>query len=102
MLAETVDRPAAYWIPPAWSEIAQRLELHGIRVERIDEERELDVRMDRILTYELAKKPFEGRVLLTAETRSEERKEVFPAGSFRVSTDQPPLSRRTATYSQSG
>jgi murein tripeptide amidase MpaA len=88
-LADAVDRPEAYWIPPAWSDVAQRLELHGIRIERIEEEREVEVRMDRIVSYELAGRPFEGRVLVSAETRLEDRKETFPSGSYRVSTDQP-------------
>src|SRR6266404_874839 len=39
-LNASVARPKAYWIPPAWSEVVQRLQLHGIQCERINEQRE--------------------------------------------------------------
>ncbi len=29
----TVSAPAAYWVPPAWSEVIERLALHGVRLE---------------------------------------------------------------------
>ena len=40
-VSASVKRPRAYWIPPAWSDVVQRLELHGIQCERIAEPREL-------------------------------------------------------------
>ena len=30
----SVERPAAYWIPGAWTEVIERLGLHGIRMQR--------------------------------------------------------------------
>lgn len=85
----TVVRPRAYWIPPAWADVAERLAQHGIRVERIDTPREVDGEMCRIASFELGTEPFEGRVRVTPEVAVERRLQRFPAGSFRVPTDQP-------------
>ncbi len=85
----TADRPTAYWIPPAWSEVIERLALHGIRMERQGAARELEVEAWRVVDPVLAAQPFEGRVTLRASFRAERRRERFAPGSVRVPTDQP-------------
>jgi murein tripeptide amidase MpaA len=85
----TASRPRAYWIPPAWSDVIERLTLHGVRVERISAAREVEVDMYRLADAKLAASPFEGRVLVTAAATTERRRETFAPGSVRVSTDQP-------------
>lgn len=83
------SRPAAYWVPPAWGDVVERLELQGLRLERQAEPRTLEVEMYRVREPRLGSQPFEGRVLVSAAFQSEHRRETFPAGSVRVSTDQP-------------
>jgi hypothetical protein len=85
----TVSRPKAYWIPPAWSDVAARLKLHGIAMEQTSAPRELDVEMYRLENPKLGASPFEGHVMLKTGARVEKRRERFPAGSWRISTDQP-------------
>jgi hypothetical protein len=87
--AATATAPAAYWIPPGWPEIVDRLATHGIQFERIDENRELEVEVYRVAGAELATEPFEGHVRVTAEPVLETHRLRFPAGSVRVSLDQP-------------
>jgi hypothetical protein len=87
--AVAVSRPRAYWIPPVWSDVIDRLVVHGVRVERLSESREVDVEMYRLGDAKLASAPFEGRVPVTASTTTERRRERFAPGSARVSTDQP-------------
>lgn len=91
----SATRPKAYWIPPAWNEVIQRLQLHAIQFERIAEPREVKVTMYRL---EEAKfhdlktqepQPFEGRVQIMARPVPERRTEYYPAGSVRVPADQP-------------
>jgi hypothetical protein len=86
--AARVVRPRAYWVPPAWSEVIERLELHGIRVERTAAPTDVDVEMTRILDPKLGG-AFEGRVPVTGRLAPERRRERFPAGSARVPLDQP-------------
>jgi hypothetical protein len=82
-------RPTAYWVPAAWSDVIERLKVHGIRMETIDERREVDVTMYRLTDPKLDAQPFEGRVRVTATPVAEKRREKFPPGSVRVPTDQP-------------
>jgi len=91
----SATRPKAYWISPAWNEVIQRLQLHGIQFERAAEPREVRVTMYRL---EEAKfhdlktqepQPFEGRVQMMARPVTEQRTEHYPAGSVRVPTNQP-------------
>lgn len=85
----TVPRPKAYWIPPAWTEVIERLALHGVVLERTTAPREVEVEMYRLTEAVVDPTPTEGRVRVTATPVLERRREVFPAGSVRVATDQP-------------
>ncbi|MHC4223503.1 MAG: M14 family metallopeptidase [Planctomycetota bacterium] len=84
-----VDRPLAYWIPPGWPEVVERLRLHGVNMERIDQPRRVSVTRYRIESYELEKEPFEGRVRVKAKFKVERGTEVFPPGSYRITSSQP-------------
>ncbi len=83
-----VPRSRAYWIPGAWVDVIERLRLHGIRAEEVAEPRTLGVERYRLSEWKVSA-PFEGRVPMTAQVRSEAATETFPAGSVRVPTDQP-------------
>ena len=96
----SVARPKAYWIPPAWNEVVQRLQLHGIQFERISQPRDVKVTMYRLEDMRIhgtdeskraveEQQPFEGRVQITARPVAEQRTEHYVAGSVRVPTDQP-------------
>ena len=84
----SVPRAKAYWIPAAYSDIAARLKMHGIDVERIAVGRDVDVDMYRFHDPKLATETFEGHVQVTASTSIERRTEHFAPGSYRVNTDQ--------------
>lgn len=96
----SVARPKAYWIPPAWNEVVQRLQLHGIQFERISQPRDVKVTMYRLEDMRIQgteeskraveeAQPFEGRVQITARPVAEPRTEHYVAGSVRVPADQP-------------
>ena len=85
----TARRPAAYWVPAAAADVIERLALHGIRMERLSQAREVDVEMDRFTEVTFEPEPFEGRVRVTASSLPEKRRERLAPGSVRVPTDQP-------------
>jgi hypothetical protein len=87
--AVTASRPAAYWVPSAWTEVIERLAAHGIRMERLSEARSVEVEMLRLEGAKLEPEPFEGRARVAAAPVAERRRETFPPGSVRVPTDQP-------------
>jgi hypothetical protein len=84
----SVTRPAAYWVPPSWPEVISRLDLHGIDYERIPAPREVEVTMYRFGAPAFDTSQFEGHVRVTAPITAEKRRERFPAGTLRISTDQ--------------
>ena len=83
----SAPRAAAYWIPAAWQDVIAMLDLHGIPYERITASREVDVEMYRLDDPKYASSQFEGHVRVSATIKPERRRERFPAGSVRVSTD---------------
>lgn len=89
-----ISRPKGYWIPASCGEIITRLKLHGIAMTALTDAKEITVEMYRITDYKFqdenqAVKPFEGHMQVDAATKTEVRKQLFPAGSVYVSTDQP-------------
>lgn len=88
-ITASANRPKAYWIHPAWHEVIERLEVHGIVTERITSPRTIDVEMYRISEAVVAAVPVEGQTRVKATSTPERRRETFPAGSVRVSMDQP-------------
>jgi hypothetical protein len=86
-----VERPAAYWVPGAWSDVIDRLALHGVEMERLAEAREVEVDMYRLAGAGLGDQPYEGRVRATLDEPPpvERRRWLYPPGSVRIPTDQP-------------
>lgn len=84
-----VSRPRAYWIPPAWSEVIERLTLHGIYRDTMTEAHEVEVETLHLTEVAYEDEPFEGHVRVTAAAAGETRVVTFPPGTVRVPTDQP-------------
>ncbi len=82
-------RPKAYYVPATKPEVIARLKLHGIQLETLPAARTLRVEMYRVAGVKPVAEPFEGHFTLTAGVHAESHEETFPAGSVRVSTDQP-------------
>jgi len=92
----SVEFPAAYIIPQAWSDIVERIALHGIKVEQIKEPLTTRAEVYRLPGAGIAKpsewtpNPFEGHIRIDpGEPVKEEIETTFPAGSYYISTDQP-------------
>ena len=91
---EWVTRPKGYWVPAFCEEIVERLKRHGIKMEILEEPRELTVEMYRIQNAKFQNDEgktelFEGHMQVVASTTVETRKELYPIGSAFISTDQP-------------
>lgn len=84
-----LKRPRAYLVPPTKPEVIARLLAHGIKLEPLGRARTLELEMCRLVEPKPAAAPFEGRHTVATAVRRERRTETFPAGSYRVSTDQP-------------
>ena len=84
----TVPRFRAYWIPPAWTEVIERLAVHGVKFERLEEPRTVEVEMLRLIEPQLEEHPYEGHVRVSAKVKVERHTIEYPTGAVRVSTNQ--------------
>ena len=91
-----VEIPAAYIIPAAWSDVVERIALHGIEVEQLSEPLSTRAEVYRLPGAGIAEpsdwtpNPFEGHIRIDpGEPVKQEIETTFPAGSYRISTDQP-------------
>ncbi len=84
-----VTPPAAYLIPPQWSDAIQRLEVHGIRFFRLRQAHDLDVESHRFDDVSFTDRPHEGRQLPHYQSTSIRERRHFVAGTVVVPLDQP-------------
>jgi murein tripeptide amidase MpaA len=89
-----ISRPKGYWIPASCDVVIERLKLHGITMETIEEARELTLEMYRIEDAKVEDEnqkmtPFEGHMQVNGTTKAATHKMMYPKGSVYVTTDQP-------------
>ena len=83
--------PDAYIIPVEWTNIINRLSLHGIKFSRLKEATTISVKTCRFSNPQWAPKPYENHHTLICDKKEIELKKTFPAGSAVV-----PMNQRTA------
>jgi murein tripeptide amidase MpaA len=84
-----VEVPKAYWVPPQYHDVIERLRLHGIDYSEIKTAKTISLQQLSARSPEFSKTPFEGRFMVTASFDANWVDYMLPAGSIRVSTDQP-------------
>lgn len=84
-----VNRPSAYYIPPQWQEVIERLSIHGIRMTRLEQPTELTLTQYQFGEPTFAAKDYEGRQRVSAPVSSHKTKLELPAGTVKISTQQP-------------
>lgn len=86
--ATKVTLPRAWWIPASATAIQKVAGLQGLKMEVIDAPREIELDMARVLDPKLAAAS-EGHVPLSGRIVHQRRRVTMPAGSVRVTADQP-------------
>ncbi len=87
-LDTSVAAPAAYLVPPQWTEIIDRLDWHGVGYYRLAEATPLDVEVYRFDAVEFPRRPYESRFSPRYETRRAVERQAFVAGTVVVPTNQ--------------
>ena len=80
--------PQAYIIPTEWSEVIERLKLHGIKMDTLTEAIEIKVNTYKFKDYDFRKLPNEGRHMVKTDVEEIEETRTFPIGSAVVYTNQ--------------
>ncbi len=85
----TVQPPAAYIIPPEWSTIIERLELHGVHVQRLAEETTVQVSLWQFSNPQWRNQPYENHhTLEQVDKQKTVQVLTFPKGSAVVAMNQ--------------
>lgn len=88
LIEKEISVPKFYIIPKEWSVIAGRLNLHGVKVEILSEEKSFDVKRYRFTDVKFAQTSYEGRQRVSFTTNEYYEKVKVPAGSFIIPTNQ--------------
>jgi hypothetical protein len=91
-----VDIPQAYIIPAEWTDVAERIALHGIEVQRLPGAQTMQAEIYRLHGAGIAQSSlwtpsiFEGHIRIDPGIPEKQLVETtFPEGSYRIDTDQP-------------
>ena len=85
----TVSLPAAYIVPPQWTDVIDRLRWHGVAFTRLSEPTTLQVRSYRFEDPHWRERPYEGHHPLDFKLQDITEERTFPAGSAVVVMTQP-------------
>jgi hypothetical protein len=86
--AITVAPPAAYAIPPEWTDAIARIELHGLRTERLRKPLTKTFMTYRLETVTFPAAPFEGRFQPRFKPTLVPQERTLPAGTVIVRVNQ--------------
>ncbi len=84
----TVEKPEAYIIPEAYGRVIKRLKVNGVKMQRLEEDRKVEVEMYRIKDFE-TRNAYEGHYLHSkVEVEKEVHNWLFQKGDYIIKTDQ--------------
>jgi hypothetical protein len=90
IVTATAKAAAAYVLPPQWHAVSERLQLHGVQMQRLEQVQQLNAERYRFTKVAWAPRPFEGRhSIAELESQLESGRESIPAGSWLIPMAQP-------------
>ncbi len=85
----STQKPAAYIVPQAWTEVIERLEWNGVKMTQLKEATEMEVEVYYIEEYETVKQPYEGHYLhYNVKLRKEKKVLPFRVGDYVIEVNQ--------------
>ncbi|MEK6644719.1 MAG: M14 family metallopeptidase [Planctomycetota bacterium] len=88
-VARDVTLPSSYIVPAPWTDVIERLELHGLLLERLSEPQSFDVASYRFTDVRWKERPFEGRHEVSYKVEPIRETRHFPKGSVIVKLNHP-------------
>jgi hypothetical protein len=87
---KTIKKPAIYIIPQAWQKVIDHLQMNGIEIKQLTEDKEIKVEAYYIKEVEHSSRPYNGHFRNTnITTRSEQQQIQFYKGDWVIIMDQP-------------
>jgi dipeptidyl-peptidase 4 len=85
---ELVQRPFAYLLPATFTNAIETLQRHGITVEELREDIELDLQVCKVEKFTKADRVFQKHNEITVDVKPRDEKRMVPAGTMLVRTEQ--------------
>jgi hypothetical protein len=86
---DDVEKPKAYLIPQAWSEVINLLQINGVKMTKLERDSNILVKGYYIENYKTTSKPYEGHYLHSnIEVRKEEMLIHFHRGDYLIPCNQ--------------
>lgn len=86
---DDVEKPKAYLIPQAWSEVINLLQINGVKMTKLERDSNILVKGYYIENYKTTSKPYEGHYLHSnIEVRKEEMLIRFHRGDYLIPCNQ--------------
>lgn len=83
------ERPTAYIIPPAYHQIAEKLKIYGVKVQKLRKDTEVPVEAFTVTDKTVDTEYYEGHYLTSVKTNVTTKNVLFPKGSYVFSMAQP-------------
>lgn len=87
-VVDSITLPKAYIIPQEWGKIVDKVLLHGIKVEKLDKEKEFNVEKYKFYDIEFAQNSYEGRQRVSADYEVIKEKVKTNIGDYVVFLNQ--------------
>ncbi len=81
--------PEAYIVPVEWSQVIERISLHGIQMHRLAAPIEIEIQSYKFKNIKWRPTPYEGRNTVTFDQESVAEKRTFLPGSVVIDMNQP-------------
>lgn len=85
----SVTRPSAYYVPPQWTDVIQRLQIHGIRMTRLHQETEMKLQQYQLSEPIFRSKDYEGRQTVKTQVSLKTVEAQLARGTVKIDTHQP-------------
>ncbi|MEZ9197867.1 M14 family metallopeptidase [Shewanella sp. 10N.286.54.B9] len=84
-----VNRPTAYYVPPQWTAVIERLSIHGIRMTTISKPSTQKLQQYQLSQPKFGNADYEGHQRVKATLSSQTIEATLPTGTVRIDTEQP-------------
>ncbi|MEZ9820973.1 M14 family metallopeptidase [Shewanella sp. 10N.286.45.A1] len=84
-----VNRPTAYYVPPQWTEVIERLSVHGIRMTTISKPSTQKLQQYQLSQPKFGSADYESHQRVKATLSSQTIEATLPTGTVRIDTEQP-------------
>lgn len=86
---QQVSTPEAYFVPAEWTEVIQKLRMHGLKMQTLETAIDIELEFDFLTDYTLSASPLEGKIRFQSfETKPILRKVTLSPGSVKIPVDQ--------------